>query len=130
MDELKIYEVKVERIDIEPFLDELRDILKKDKYEETVHLHEPKQSEEIFEFTRKEKILSVEIDRRSLNRTIFRISSSDVDPHNIIIKVLSRLCADLIATFIRPVAGRVSKKDLNDHLKKHLEELITRHKKG
>ncbi len=130
MDKLHVYEVEVERIDIEPFVDELISLLKRDKYEEKVHLHEPQQNAEIFEFTRKEKILSIEIDRRSLNKTVFRISSPDVNPRTIVIRALSRLCADLIAIFIRPMAGRVSKKVLDEQVGRHLEEIIAQHGKG
>ncbi len=130
MSKSKVYEIQAPSEEIEPFLTRLVTCLKKSRWEERVHLHEPRQRSEILEFTRKDTILSIEVDRQSLGNCVFKISSSIGDPDIIVLRVLSDLCADLVATFIRPIAGRVSRKELEKILRGQIETYIERKRSG
>ncbi len=130
MTKSKVYEIKAPIQEIEPFLTRMVTCLKKSGYEERVHLHEPRQRAEILEFTRKETILSIEVDRQSLGNGVFRISSSTGDPDKFVLRVLSGLCADLVATFIRPIAGRANRKDLEKIFSEQIESYIGRKRTG
>ena len=112
MDNPNVYEIETGWEKVESLLNILLAQLEKAGYEEKLHIHEPPQQVEIFEFIRSGKILSIELDRRSIDRCLFRLSSDRIDPNRIIIRALSGLCAELVATFLQPLAGRMSRRDL------------------
>ena len=122
----KVYEIKAPSDQIDPFLSRLTAYLERSGYEERVHLHEPPQQEEILQFGREGAIISIEADRQSLEESVFRISSETVDPESIVLEVLSDLCADLVATFVRPIAAGVDRGELDALFKREIEGYIER----
>ncbi len=126
MDKLNVYEIEADCEIVESLLGTLLAYLKKAGFNETLHVHEPPRQVEVFEFSRSEKILSVEIDRQSIDACTFRLTSSTIEPKTMVVKALARLCADLVATFIRPIAGRVGRRELERHFSDEIEGLIAR----
>jgi len=124
------YEVKARIAEIEPFLTELSAHLEKEGFVQRVHLHEPRQQEEILQMAREEEIVSIEIDRRAGGECLLRISSQTVDPSSVVQRVVSHLCADLVALFIRPFAQDLKQDDLRDRFSREVGELIARRRKG
>jgi hypothetical protein len=130
MTEPRRYSIRARTTDIEPFLELLRRELEAEGWQERVHLHEPPHPAEIFEFEKDGEILSVEIDRHEMDECEFRLTASESDPNLFVLRVLSGLCADLIATFIGPVIGRVDRDSLIDVIRSRLEELVGRPEDG
>ena len=130
MDELNVYEVEVKMHEAEHFLSVIQSLLEKEGYETKVHLHEPPQQMEIFEFVREEEILSVQIDRMALDKCVIRASSEEVDPRSLVLRVICVICTDLVANFLKPMAGEVDREKLEVNIGKYLEELVSRKRKG
>lgn len=105
MSDDKSYELTVRNGEAEYFIDALQSYLEEIGFDVKVHLHEPPNQMEIFEFARDEETLSVEINRHEMDACLLRMTSESLDPRPLVMDVLSRLCAGLVSTFIRPMLG-------------------------
>jgi hypothetical protein len=130
MNDLYEYEVEAKAHEAEYFMSVIESLLEKDGYVPEVHLHEPPQHMEIIEFVKEEKILSVQIDRIALDKCAVRVCSEEVDPRSIVLMTIRVLCSNLIANFMKPIAGKVDRGKLEDKIGKFLKELADRKRKG
>jgi hypothetical protein len=122
----RVYEIEAKTSEIEPVLDLLHRELNRRGYRDKVHLHEPRSRSEILELEKNGKIVSVEIDRREIERCHFRVTASGIDLNAIMVRIVSRHCANLIAAFISPIAGRVNREELSGSIRSRIDELIAR----
>jgi hypothetical protein len=130
MDNMQVYQINVKRHEAEVFLDAIQSHLAVQGYKVKVHIHEPPQQMEIFEFAKGEVILSVEVDRREMQNTVVRFGSADVDPNAIVVKVISKLCTELAVTFVRPLAEHLDRGLLEASFGRTIEDFVAGRKAG
>lgn len=126
MTEALRYTVRAVSVEIEAFLPRLETALTAAGWEARAHLHEAPHPTEIFEYERGGEILSVEIDRESLDACELRITCPGHDPVPLVLSALAARCADLAETFAGPIAGWPGRDALLGGLQGRLEDLLGR----
>jgi len=124
MSEAMVYEIDVRSDEAEQFLDVATSHLERAGFEVKVHLHEPPHQMEILEFAREEEVVSVEINRHEMDACSVKVSSPGLDPHPLVLDIVSELCATIVSTFVKPIVGKRAGESLEKRVKAGLKDII------
>ncbi len=125
-EENRSYEVRVSNGEAEYFIDVAQSYLEEQGFEVKVHLHEPPNQMEIFEFARGEETLSLEINRHEMDACMIRMTSLDIAPDPLVLDIISELCAGLVSTFVKPMLGTREGDNLQARIRAGLKEILER----
>ncbi len=120
------YEATVSNGEAEYFINVAQSYLEQQGFEVNVHLHEPPNQMEIFEFSRGEETLSLEINRHEMDACIIKMTSPEIAPGPLVLDIISELCAGLVSTFVKPMLGTREGDNLQARIRAGLKEILER----